>query len=346
LFALLGLKDAMPTAAAQPASTNRPAVPAQVRTVPGYYRLMLGAFEVTALSDGTVTIPLGSLLTRTRPAELAPLFRQAGLDPSKVEISINAFLIHTGSRLVLVDAGAGRVFPDGGRIVQSLRAAGYRPEDVTDIMITHIHADHSAGLTVDGKAVFPNAVVHVRRREAAFWFDPANDTRYPRHAHAFAQARKDLVPYQQARRVQYFDADGEIVPGIRAIAAPGHTPGHTFFSVESEGRKLVLWGDLIHGKDAQFHSPDIAIQYDVDEGAAAEQRKAAMADAAAKGYLVGAAHISFPGIGRVVADGRSYQWLPVNYEEANLARPGQAVSPQPTRHRVGMRRFTRAVRSA
>jgi glyoxylase-like metal-dependent hydrolase (beta-lactamase superfamily II) len=306
-----------PSVAAPPA----PAVPAQVRTVPGYYRLLLGQFEVTALSDGTVTLPLDQLLTNTTPAELGPDMKRAGIDPARAEISINAFLIHTGSRLVLVDAGAGTVFPDAGKLPDSLRAAGYRPQDVTDVLITHIHGDHSAGLTVEGKAVFPNATVHVQQADVDFWLDPANATRHPRHAHAFAQARLDLAPYLASNRVHRLAGAGEVVPGIRAVPAPGHTPGHSFYEVESAGQTLVLWGDLIHGKDAQFHAPNIAIGFDVDEKAAVARRLAALADAASKGYLVGAAHIGFPGIGRVAArGGRAYDWLPVNYSEAGLGR--------------------------
>jgi glyoxylase-like metal-dependent hydrolase (beta-lactamase superfamily II) len=296
------------------------AVPAQARTVPGYYRLLLGQFEVTALSDGTVTLPLDKLLTNTSPAELGSVMQRAGIDPAKAEISINAFLIHTGSRLVLVDAGAGTVFPQAGKLVESLHAAGYRPEDISDVLITHIHGDHSAGLTVKGKAVFPNAVVHVQKADTDFWLDPAKAARYPRHAHAFAQARLDLAPYLASNRVHRLARAGEIVPGIRSLPAPGHTPGHSFYEVESAGEKLVLWGDLIHGKDAQFHAPGIAIEFDVDEAGAIRQREAAMADAASRGYLVGAAHISFPGIGRVAARGRSYDWLPVNYSEVELRR--------------------------
>jgi glyoxylase-like metal-dependent hydrolase (beta-lactamase superfamily II) len=292
--------------------------PSQKRTVAGYYRLMLGKFEITALSDGTVTIPLNQLLTHGSQNEINDVMRRAGVDPANTETSINAFLIHTGSRLALIDAGAGSVFPNGGHLAASLRAAGYRPEDITDVMLTHIHPDHSAGLTIKGKAVFPNATVHVQERDAAFWLDANNAAAYPQHAHAFAQARLDLAPYLKAGRVRRFSGDEELVPGVRAVAAPGHTPGHSFYAVESEGQKLLLWGDLIHGKDAQFHAPGIAIQFDVDETAAAAQRARAMADAAANGYLVGAAHISFPGIGRVVRDGASYLWMPVNYSEAGL----------------------------
>lgn len=304
-------------------------VPAAERSVTGYYRLLLGAFEVTALSDGTVTLPLDKLLTNTSPLELSSVMNRVGLDPSKTEISINAFLIHTGTKLVLVDTGAGNLFPQAGKLVASLQAAGYRAEDVTDVLITHIHGDHSAGLTVNGRAVFPKATVHVQKADADFWLNQANATRHPSQAHAFAQAQLDLAPYLATKRVHRLAGDGEIVPGIRSLSAPGHTPGHSFFEVESEGKKLVLWGDLIHGKDAQFHAPRIAIGFDIDEAAAISQRKLAMADAASKGYLVGAAHISFPGIGRIAARGSSYEWFPVNYSEQALSRTVENAASVP-----------------
>lgn len=107
----------------------------QERTVPGFYRLMLGKFEITALSDGTVTLPLDKLLTNTTPAQLKKLLGRAGVDPQAAEISINAYLVHTGERIVLIDTGAGSLFPNGGRILQSLSAAGYSAEDITDVMI-------------------------------------------------------------------------------------------------------------------------------------------------------------------------------------------------------------------
>ncbi|OON64068.1 hypothetical protein B0920_12270 [Massilia sp. KIM] len=315
LCALLsGLAPAMAqTTAAEP-------LPAQARTLPGYHRLLLGKFEVTALSDGTVAIPLSELLTGVRPRELDTQLRRAGIDPRQAETSINAFLIHTGGRLVLVDTGGGALFPNSGRLVASLAAAGYRPEQVTDILISHLHPDHSAGLTIDGKAVFAKALVHVHQQDTRFWLEPRNKGAHPEHAHVFDQAARDLAPYQASARVRAFATNAEIVPGVRAVATPGHTPGHSFFRVESEGKVLVLWGDLIHAKDLQFRSPGIAIRYDLDSRAAVAQRKAALREAATEGYLVGAPHLPFPGIGRVLASGGGYEWLPLNYSEAGMGR--------------------------
>lgn len=316
LYALLG--------GLAPAMANQ-AVPAplplQANTLPGYHRLLLGKFEVTALSDGTVAIPLSELLTNVRPREMNTQLQRAGIDPNGAETSINAFLVHTGSRLVLVDAGGGKLFPNSGRLLASLAAAGYRPDQVTDVLISHLHPDHSAGLTQGGKAVFGKALVHVHQSDTRFWLESRNKGAHPDHAHVFDQAAHDLTPYQALGRVRSFGTDAEIVPGVRAIATPGHTPGHSFYRVESEGKVLVLWGDLIHAKDLQFRHPGIAIRYDLNSRAAVAQRKAALRDAAAKGYLVGAPHIPFPGIGRVLESGAGYEWLPVNYSETGLRRP-------------------------
>jgi glyoxylase-like metal-dependent hydrolase (beta-lactamase superfamily II) len=119
--------------------------------------------------------------------------------------------------------------------------------------------------------------------------------------------------YVDAHRLRTFDGDAEIVPGIRSVSSRGHTPGHSFYAVESKGQKLLLWGDLIHAGAVQFPSPSTTIRFDVDSSAAAVQRNKAFADAARQGYWVGAAHISFPGIGHVRSAGKGYDWIPANY---------------------------------
>ncbi|WP_208729872.1 MBL fold metallo-hydrolase [Corallococcus exercitus] len=298
------------------------APPPQVRgSSPGYYRMMLGDFEVTALSDGTVTLPMDKLLTNITAAQLKTQLARTGLDPSHVEGSINAYLIHTGEHLVLVDAGAGKALDPNasGRLLNSLRAAGYRPEDIDAVLLTHVHVDHHSGLTVDGKAVFPNAVVYVEKNEADFWLDASNEKTVAEELRAgFAQAAASFAPYLAANKVKKFTGSTELFPGVRSISVPGHSPGHSFYAIESKGQQMQFWGDLVHVKDVQFRSPGVTIKFDLDAAAAARQRLKAMNDAAAKGYYVGAAHISFPGIGRVLADGKAFTWLPVNYSVAGL----------------------------
>jgi glyoxylase-like metal-dependent hydrolase (beta-lactamase superfamily II) len=281
---------------------------------PGHYRMMLGDFEVIALSDGTVDLQIAQLLTNTTPARVArALSRQYLQDP--VETSVNAYLINTGSKLIMVDAGSGSLFgPTLGKLVANLRAAGYQPEQVDEIYITHMHADHVGGLTADGKAVFANAIVRADQREADYWLSPKNLAAAPADAKSFFEgAMASMRPYIDAGRFRAFDGDTELVPGVRALAARGHTPGHAVFVVESHGQKLVLWGDLMHVAAVQFPEPSVTIKFDTDSKAAAVQRKKAFAAAAKQGQWVGASHLPFPGLGHLRPDGSGYDWLPANY---------------------------------
>lgn len=290
------------------------AAPQQRVQAPGWHRTMVGTAEVTALSDGTVTIPLDRLLTHTTPAHVADRLARSHLG-TQVETSINAFLVNTGMHLVLVDTGAGALFgPGAGHLQDSIRAAGYRPEDIDAVFVTHIHGDHSGGLAASGHMLFPNATIHVNRRDAEYWLDAANKaTAAPDQRHGLDQAAAQFAPYLAAGRVKPFDGATELLPGLSSAPATGHTPGHTVYVLTSAGRQLHFWGDLLHAQDVQFAEPGVTIRFDVDSRAAAARRKAVFADAAARGYLVAAAHIGFPGIGHVRAQGGAYEWLPLRY---------------------------------
>lgn len=281
---------------------------------PGYYRMMLGDFEVTVLNDGTVNLPMSRLLTNITPEKYqADIARSFLRDP--IETSVNAFLINTGNKLVLVDSGAGALFgPTLGKLQASLRAAGYQPEQVDEIYITHMHGDHVGGLTAGDKPAFPNAVVRADKKDADFWLDQAQMDKAPEGGKgSFRGAMAMINPYVAAGRFKPFDGDTELVPGVRAIASRGHTPGHSSYLIESKGEKLVLWGDLMHVAAVQFATPPVTIQFDSDSAAAAAQRAKAYAEAAAQGYVVGAAHLSFPGLGRLRSEGSGYGFVPLNY---------------------------------
>jgi glyoxylase-like metal-dependent hydrolase (beta-lactamase superfamily II) len=287
----------------------------QVKTqAPGYYRMMLGDFEVTALSDGTVRLPVADLLTNTtKPKVTAALARAKQASP--LETSVNGYLVNTGSKLVLIDAGAGKLFgPTLGNLVTNLKAAGYQPEQVDEIYVTHMHADHVGGLSNDGQTVFVNAVVRADQRDADHWLSKANLEAAPKDAKGFFEgAMASINPYVAANRFKPFDGSGELVPGVKALASHGHTKGHTTYVVESKGQKLVLWGDLMHVAAVQFADPAVTIKFDTDSKPAATERKKAYADAARGGYWVAAAHLSFPGIGQLRGEGRGYVFIPANY---------------------------------
>jgi glyoxylase-like metal-dependent hydrolase (beta-lactamase superfamily II) len=284
---------------------------------PGYYRMMLGEFEVTALSDGTADLPVGTLLTRTTPAKVKRALARSYLK-EPVETSINGFLVNTGTKLVLIDTGAAKLFgPTLGNLAASLKAAGYQPEQVDEVYITHMHADHVGGLMAGDKLAFPNAVVRADKHDADYWLSQANMDKAPKDGKSFFQgAMASLNPYVAAGKFKPFDGDTELVPGIRAVATRGHTPGHTSYVVESKGQRLEVLGDLVHVAAVQFPDPSVTIKFDTDSRRAAAQRKKVFADAAKKGYWVAAAHIAFPGIGHIRAAGSGYSWIPANYSAA------------------------------
>jgi glyoxylase-like metal-dependent hydrolase (beta-lactamase superfamily II) len=290
------------------------AAPQLKTSAPGYYRMMLGEFEVTALNDGTFSAEATKLLRGTSVASIrAALARQYLKDP--VETSVNGFLVNTGSKLVLIDAGAGTLFgPTLGKLVANLKAAGYQPEQVDEIYITHLHVDHVGGLVADGKMVFPNAIVRADQKEADFWLSEKVMMSAPAEFRDFFKgAMASLQPYVAAGKFKPFDGGTELVPGIRSVPARGHTPGHMLYSIESKGERMVAWGDLVHIGAVQFPAPAVTIEFDNDPKQAMPARKKNFADAARQGYYVAISHIAFPGIGKLRVDGRGYDWIPANY---------------------------------
>jgi glyoxylase-like metal-dependent hydrolase (beta-lactamase superfamily II) len=296
------------------------AAPAAKTQAPGYYRMPLGAFEITTVLDGALFLDPLRLLTNTKPEHVQAMLAKDFLE-TPVETSVNTFLINTGSKLVLVDTGAGSLFgATVGRFLTNLVAAGYTPDQVDDVLITHMHGDHIGGLSVNGKRVFPNAVVHADQHDVDYWLNKAKMDAAPAAAKGgFQGAMAAIQPYIDAKKFQPFEAGSAVVPGVSSIAAHGHTPGHTVYVVESNGQKLVLWGDLLHVAAVQFAEPAVTIRFDSDSKAAAAARAKALEDAASNGYLVGIAHVSFPGLGHIRKEGSGYVWVPVNY--STLVKP-------------------------
>lgn len=281
---------------------------------PGYYRMTLGKLRITAVSDGTVTIPLDKLLTNISPQQLRESMASDAMTP-QAETSINAFVIDNGQQRVLVDAGAGDLFGhNGGHLLDNLAAAGYPAETINAVLLTHIHADHSGGVSRGGKPAFPNAQVYVEKKDADFWLTPGNVNKVAAsQAHTFAESERTLRPVIAAGRLTTFSAPATVFAGIRAIPAPGHTPGSVLYRVESDGQTLVLWGDIIHAKSVQMPDPHVAIHFDVDQKHAVQTREAVLAQMAQEGNWVAAAHIAFPGLGHVKRDGSGYRWVAANY---------------------------------
>lgn len=315
--ATLSLAVAAAAGALAAAPPARAEAPQQAKAqAPGWYRMQLGDFEVTALYDGHIDLD-SAILKDAKPADIERLLARS-FQTSPNMTSVNGYLINTGAKLVLVDAGAAGLFgPTLGRLLANLKAAGYAPEQVDAVLITHLHGDHVGGVTADGRMAFPNATVHVDRRESDYWLSKANLDAAPKEAKAFFEgAQASAAPYVAAGRWKTYDGDAELVPGIRPFSygrAPGHTPGHAGYLVESKGSKLLVWGDVVHSAAVQFAHPEVTIAFDADTAAARATRRRVYEQAAREKLLVAAAHVSFPGLGRIRKEGGGYAWVPVEY---------------------------------
>jgi glyoxylase-like metal-dependent hydrolase (beta-lactamase superfamily II) len=323
------ISAAIAIAGAFTAATPVFAAAPQVRTqAPGFYRMILGDFEITALLDGTHPFPDVEVLTKPKPGVEAARSKLFDDEPGEAnallaasdlkvptEGSINAFLVNTGTKLILIDSGAGTLYGACcGHLLDNMRAAGYQPEQVDEVFLTHLHADHVGGIAPGGRMAFPNAIIRASNFDADYWLDDENEKSSPSFLRPMFEGDKaSLRPYIAAGRFLPFDAGSELVPGIRAIAAPGHTVGHTLFVVQSKGQKLVVWGDIVHVAAIQFPDPAVSVEYDTDERQAEETRKAIFSQAAREGFWIGAAHISFPGLGHVGVRANEFVWIPAEY---------------------------------
>ena len=195
------------------ATTSAHAAAPMQKTVPGYYRMMLGDFEITALSDGTGKLPMRDLLTNIKPAQFDSAIAKAYLI-NPVETSVNGFLVNTGEKLVLIDTGAAGLFgPTLGNLLANLKAAGYQPEQVDEIYVTHMHADHVGGLMAGDKPAFPNAIVRAEKHDADFWLSEANLAKAPDADKGFFKgAMASVNPYAQAGKFKSFEGNTDLEP--------------------------------------------------------------------------------------------------------------------------------------
>jgi len=300
---------------------SAPAQAALSESQPGYHRMMVGAIEVIALSDGTVPLDT-SVLVAKNAKEVKHLLDKSFVQ-SPLNASVNAFLLKgVGDRLILVDAGTAELYgPSLNKLPAALRSVGYAPEQITDILVTHIHTDHTGGLMQGANRAFPNAKVHVEQKEVEYWLNPANKQAAKDDQKIyFDQAALKFKPYVDSGQVVTFRGATQLFPGIRSQPSPGHTPGHTFYVLENGGQKMVFIGDLLHVQEVQFPHPDVTIRFDVDRGAARAMRKQLFAEAAREKYLVAAPHLSFPGVGHIARQAGEYRFYPVPYQNDAVPR--------------------------
>lgn len=291
---------------------------------PGFFRMALGQFQVTALLDGSTNLD-ASLLQNVTPAEVRTLLAKQFIDdPKKIPASVNAYLINTGEKLVLIDAGGGAMCgPTMGRLLENLKASGYQPEQVDAVLLTHLHPDHAAGLLdPQGKAAFANATVFVAKPESDYWLSAANPEKAPAQFRQQMTAAIKLVravaaSYIATGRWKTLATSEQPIAGVRAVPIPGHTPGHTAYEVTSEGQSLLIIGDMVHCAAVQFARPDAAVSFDSDPKQAVASRDALFRRAAADKTLIADMHIAFPGLGHIRSVGKNaYAWVPIDSSAA------------------------------
>ena len=296
---------------------------ADVSQVSGYYHHPVGELMVTAVYDGYLDLDT-QLLKGLDAEDMSKLFERMFLqDNNGVQTAVNAFIVQSKDRTVLVDAGAAQCFgPTMGSALDNIQAAGFQPGDIDSVLLTHLHPDHACGLaTQDGQAVFPNATVWVAQADADFWLDAQALKNAPEDKQPFFKLAQDSVaPYIAREAFHTYQDDSELLAEIGVVPTPGHTPGHSSYLVESEGEALLIWGDIVHSHSVQLQHPDVSIEFDSDPQQAIKTRIEILRKAAAERWLVAGAHMPFPGLGHLRAEDQGYTWVPVEYSPIRTDR--------------------------
>ena len=280
---------------------------------PGFRRTKMGDVEIISVLDGIARRPLGEEFVKNAPlAEVKALLTSQGLPTDYIDVPFTPFVVIAGGRKVLIDTGLGEFGgPNAGKLLENLRAAGVPASDIDTVLISHFHGDHINGLrNKAGELAFAKAKVMVPAAEYAFWMDDAKMAAAPAgQKGAFENARRTFSAMGPDMLVQ-FAAGAEVVPGIRSVAAYGHTPGHTLFEVTSAGQSFFYLADLTNVPSLFARNPDWAVTFDMDAEAARKVRREVFARVTSSKSLVGGLHFPCPAFGRMTATGNGYTFEP------------------------------------
>ena len=290
---------------------------------PYFYRFKLGAAECTVVSDGQLPLgdPNASFLKISRD-EIARELTDNFLPTTNAVLEQNVLVANFGDRVVLFDTGMGtdKVFGQTtGKLLGTLRQAGIDPANVDAVVMSHAHIDHCGGLVGDdGKHNFPNAQYYIGQPDFDYWTDNAKiPSDYPARQHFLDQARKNLLPVKD--RIHFYKDGEEILPGITALAAPGHTVSHTIFMINSGNQKLCYIGDLAHHPVLLLQNPRTQFAFDTDPVQSAESRVRMMGMLAANRTPLLAYHFAWPGIGHVAKAGEGFHYIPAPMQMESVA---------------------------
>jgi len=296
------------------ASAQAPAASAQA---PGFYRFKVGGLTVTTVHDGVARRPVEGFVRNAPLAEVQAVLTEAFLPADTFTIPFTVTFVETPQGLVAFDAGTGgQLAPTAGLMAANMRAAGLDPAAVRTVIVSHFHADHITGLTTAQNAVvFPNAEIVVPAAEWAWFTDAANEARSPEGQRGtFASVARRFAPYQG--KVRQISGDAEVVPGIRAVPAHGHTPGHTCYHVADGNAQMMFLADLTNRPELFARRPDFQPVFDFDADAAAATRRRLLDRAAADRMLVTGYHFPFPAQGRIAKEGEGFRFVAGDWSSA------------------------------
>ncbi|HYG88888.1 MAG TPA: MBL fold metallo-hydrolase [Azospirillum sp.] len=296
------------------AQAQQPAAAPATQQAPGFYRTKVGDLVVTRINDGQFARPKPTegFVRNASAEEVAAALRDAYLPTEALTIPITFMAVQGGGRTVLLDVGTGgQLMPTAAHGARNMAAAGIDPAGVTHVVISHFHPDHIGGLTgADGKAAYPNAEILVPEAEWAFWMDDGAMSRAPEAMqNTFKLVRGRFAAYP-AERVRRYRSDAELVPGIQAIAAPGHTPGHTVYGLSSGGKQLMVLSDTSNHPALFVRNPGWHAVFDMDPTLAETNRRKLFDRVAADRAPVVAYHFPFPGVGHIRARERGFEYEP------------------------------------
>jgi glyoxylase-like metal-dependent hydrolase (beta-lactamase superfamily II) len=298
-----------------PLSPSLARAPFASTQAPYYYRFAHGKMQATVISDGILPLgdPSGSFLG-TSKEEIGRMLTDNFLSTTNVVLEQNILVLNTGDKLVLFDTGMGssQMFgPTPGKMLANLKAAGIDPKDIDAIVATHAHCDHVWGIMGDdGSRNFPNAQIYISQADFDYWTDEAKlSIKEPAFMKAFVEgARKNLLPNRD--RMVFIKDGQEFLPGIQAMAAPGHTVGHTIYMITSDGKSLAAIGDLTHHQVLLVEKPRIEFAFDTDPKQSASTRVRVLDMLAANKTPLIAYHFPWPGIGHVAKQGEGFRYYP------------------------------------
>ena len=273
------------------------------------YGFRLGDFKCVSIMDGSHDYPLENFFANVPKEKVEEVLRRLNLPTDHITTPYTYLFVDTGKHKVLVDIGAGNVFPTTGRLLQNMRAAGIEPGEIDTVFITHAHPDHIGGnLDKEGSPIFLNASYYIWKDEWDFWF---SEVAFEKTNEMFVKiARTNLEPIKD--RVKFLNHDSEILPGISVIAAPGHTPGHFVVSIASGDEQLLYIGDTVLYPIHLEHLDWIPVYDIVPEKAAASKRRIFDLAADEKTWIIGQHFPPFPSLGHVIKKGNGWQWQPID----------------------------------